>query len=223
MLLQLASTIAASWRWSLIMKNMQFSESIVFYIRTNFLGAFFNQLLPTSVGGDAVRAIVLSRRGYKKWRSVGAILIDRVYGVIGILLINLIAFASIYHYFPKTLAWLVIAITIIGLVMPLTLSAGMAIAPTASLAFLNVMPTLYIWPIMMALPVTLKAAIAKKPGLWMLPAASNAKPTFIAVSLAIVEMISQAQVFGIYGCIKFKKFKRYSFQVRIRLIFQPPV
>lgn len=47
----------AAYRWFTVMKILKFRGSFSFYIKSYFKGIFFNQLLPSSIGGDAVRVL----------------------------------------------------------------------------------------------------------------------------------------------------------------------
>ena len=61
LLLQFGSTAVSAYRWQLIMQNLQFGQHFSFYWRSYFKGMFFNQGLPTSIGGDAVRMLLGDR------------------------------------------------------------------------------------------------------------------------------------------------------------------
>jgi hypothetical protein len=53
-------------------------------LRFNLIGAFFNQALPSSIGGDAVRLWLVSRTG-AGWRAATySVLVDRAIGLIGL-------------------------------------------------------------------------------------------------------------------------------------------
>src|SRR5215831_19259603 len=55
--------------------------------RYNMIGAFFNQALPSSIGGDAVRLWLINRAG-AGWRAASySILTDRAVGLIALALI----------------------------------------------------------------------------------------------------------------------------------------
>ena len=54
LLLQFGSTAVSAYRWQLMMQNLHFGQNFAFYWRSYFKGMFFNQGLPTSIGGDAV-------------------------------------------------------------------------------------------------------------------------------------------------------------------------
>jgi uncharacterized protein (TIRG00374 family) len=54
---------ASSWRWRLLAGVLGFGGSPARYAAYYFIGMFFNLLLPSSVGGDVVRAWYLARQG----------------------------------------------------------------------------------------------------------------------------------------------------------------
>lgn len=91
LLVQLLSTVVASYRWFLIMKALQFGQNFAFYLRSYFKGTFFNQGLPTTIGGDALRVLDVAKLGFKKRESFYGVFIDRIVGLLGLLLLNLLA------------------------------------------------------------------------------------------------------------------------------------
>ena len=109
---QLFSTVLAAYRWHLIMKCLVFDEPLTFYFKSYFKGTFFNQVLPGSIGGDAVRIIDLARRNYQKKEAFYGIFVDRVIGLLGLLVLNLIANLSFPGIFP---GWLFRLINILSL------------------------------------------------------------------------------------------------------------
>ena len=58
-------------------------------VRLYFIGQFFSLFLPTSVGGDAVRIVALSRGGVTTGRALSSVIIERMLGV-GALLLYLV-------------------------------------------------------------------------------------------------------------------------------------
>jgi uncharacterized protein (TIRG00374 family) len=91
LLLQLASNCVATGRWYVIMNKIGVSGSFFFYLRSFFKGAFFNQGLPTSIGGDGLRIIDATRIASKKEDAVFGVFIDRIIGLAGLLLLNIVA------------------------------------------------------------------------------------------------------------------------------------
>lgn len=107
---QVCSNLIASCRWFLIMRLLDFKESLVFFIKSSFKGTFFNQALPSSIGGDALRVIELGKQGYSKKEAFYGIFIDRIIGLQGLLLLNLVANFSNKDLLPT---WLFVLINII--------------------------------------------------------------------------------------------------------------
>lgn len=91
---QLLSTLLAGYRWSLVMTMMSFVEDTAFYIKSYFKGTFFNQGLPTSIGGDAIRVLDVAGTGYRKRDAFTGVFVDRLLGLTGLLLMTL--FASVF-------------------------------------------------------------------------------------------------------------------------------
>lgn len=91
LMLQICSTFIASYRWFLIMRTLQFGQDFSFYLQSYFKGTFFNQGLPTSIGGDAFRVIDVARLGFRKREAFYGVFIDRIVGLLGLLLLNALA------------------------------------------------------------------------------------------------------------------------------------
>ncbi|WP_457745611.1 lysylphosphatidylglycerol synthase transmembrane domain-containing protein [Sulfurimonas sp.] len=113
--LQLSSTYLAAYRWFKISQLLVFKEKLSFYVQSYFKGTFFNQVLPSSIGGDAVRIIDLTRKGYEKKEAFYGVFVDRVVGLVGLLVLNLIASILFYGTFPKDFSNLIILITLGGI------------------------------------------------------------------------------------------------------------
>ncbi len=111
LLLQTASTYLAAYRWSDISSLLKFDENRFFYVASYFKGAFFNQVLPSSIGGDAVRVLDLSSKGYHKKEALFDVFIDRVIGLVGLLTLNLISTIIFFGIFKNSFSYLIIAIS----------------------------------------------------------------------------------------------------------------
>jgi uncharacterized protein (TIRG00374 family) len=112
---QLASTYLAAYRWRLIMKLLVFKESVSYYVVSYFKGTFFNQVLPSSIGGDAVRIIDLTQKGYDKKDAFYGVFVDRVVGLVGLLVLNLFATIIFFGAFDFHFSILIILITVGGI------------------------------------------------------------------------------------------------------------
>lgn len=114
-IMQLASTYLAAFRWRLIMKLLVFKEPVSFYVKSYFKGSFFNQVLPGSIGGDAVRIIELSAMGYDKKDVFYGIFVDRVIGLVGLLVLSLVSNLIFYGTFPNWLFQLINLVAVGGI------------------------------------------------------------------------------------------------------------
>jgi uncharacterized protein (TIRG00374 family) len=89
--LQLASNSVAGYRWYLIMRRIGSRSNALFFLQSYFKGAFFNQGLPTSIGGDAIRILDCTGSGHTALDGFYGVFIDRFVGLAGLLLLNICA------------------------------------------------------------------------------------------------------------------------------------
>ena len=112
---QLLSTLLASYRWKKVMRRLGFGQNFRFYLRSYFKGSFFNQGLPTSVGGDALRVLDVARTGHRKRDAFYGVAVDRGLGLAGLLLFNLLAHWLAPELLPAPIFWLLNGIAVGGL------------------------------------------------------------------------------------------------------------
>ena len=91
-LMQFGSTTVSAYRWQLIMRNLHFGQSFLFYCRSYYKAMFFNQGLPTSIGGDAMRVLDMASQGFRKRDALYGIILDRALGLAALILLNLLAY-----------------------------------------------------------------------------------------------------------------------------------
>jgi uncharacterized membrane protein YbhN (UPF0104 family) len=83
LMLLLVQVFLAALRWRRIIVQCGADLSLAQSSRINMIAAFFNQTLPSSVGGDAVRIWLLGKR--TNWRVAAySVLLDRVIGVVAL-------------------------------------------------------------------------------------------------------------------------------------------
>lgn len=107
LLFQLLSTLVASYRWYLIMHLLGFGQTFYYYVGSYFKGTFFNQALPTSIGGDAIRVLDAGKIGKGHKEAFYGVFIDRVVGLSGLMLLNLIALIASPDLLPPGIQWLI--------------------------------------------------------------------------------------------------------------------
>lgn len=81
-------------RLNLVLSTQQLKLSLVESIKLNFVGFFYNSILPTAVGGDIARAYYVSEKfPHKKVESCVSVFADRTIGLFTILAIAVCAVA----------------------------------------------------------------------------------------------------------------------------------
>lgn len=108
--LQFASTGIAAYRWFLIMRSMGSAENMLFFLKSYFKGTFFNQGLPSSIGGDGIRVLDYSRAAGSTREGFFGVFIDRFAGLAGLLILNICALALNSDLLPLRLRSLLLTI-----------------------------------------------------------------------------------------------------------------
>ena len=79
-------------RWMLFMKALGLEATFRQICRYFFIGLFANLFLPTSIGGDVIKAIGLSRGVGQKPKVFASVVLDRLSGFAGLVIVALIAY-----------------------------------------------------------------------------------------------------------------------------------
>lgn len=80
-LVSLAAQVIAGIRLRAICRVLNRAAAVSLTLRAHFIGLWFNQVLPTGMGGDVARFSLLHNRAGGR-RALRAILLDRVYGLV---------------------------------------------------------------------------------------------------------------------------------------------
>jgi hypothetical protein len=91
-LLFFVSTWIVTWRWILILRALGNDLPFVPVFGLVFIGQFFNQTLPSNLGGDAMRIWRLFKHGAVLGRAVGSVMLDRVAALVALSLLVLFGF-----------------------------------------------------------------------------------------------------------------------------------
>lgn len=90
-LMMLVSGALMGWRLKLVFRAQGLDLSIKNAVHLTFVGLFFNNFLPSAVGGDLVKAYCASVQTGKRVQSFSACLMDRILGLFIFILIPSIA------------------------------------------------------------------------------------------------------------------------------------
>jgi len=81
------SQIILAMRWWLLLRTQDIRIHFGAAVRLHFLGLFYNNFMPSSVGGDLVRAWYVTHHTPKKFAGALSVFVDRVVGLLGTLMI----------------------------------------------------------------------------------------------------------------------------------------
>lgn len=82
--LTLISTVVKALRWSLLVRQSRMNIPFKRLLGTYLVGAFFNTILPSNIGGDAVRAVDTAAKSGRVADSTSSVLIERGFGMLAI-------------------------------------------------------------------------------------------------------------------------------------------
>jgi glycosyltransferase 2 family protein len=120
--------LASVRRWRLLIRA-QGGDAPLSYLLGSFLtGVFFNNLLPSTIGGDAVRALDTASTGVGKVKGAAIILVDRFVGLLALMLfatVGLLVSGRLTARVPALYAWVIGGATI------LVILAGLLFLPSA--------------------------------------------------------------------------------------------
>jgi glycosyltransferase 2 family protein len=114
--LLLLSQALAAWRWKLILRAPDLPWA--YLVRLYVIAAFFNLLLPSAAGGDAVRATAAARGARQPGGVVVSVVVDRLFGVLALLIyaaVGLLVVGGVPPILTRAVEWRV---------PPLGLAAG---------------------------------------------------------------------------------------------------
>lgn len=130
--LTLISTVVKAVRWGLLVRQSRMDVSFRRLLGTYLVGAFFSTVLPTSVGGDAVRAVDMASSTGRVADSTSSVLIERGFGLLAI-----IGAGSLFGLFldpgkvPQAFILVIHAMFITGVVGIIMLRQGRFMEPLA--------------------------------------------------------------------------------------------
>lgn len=88
--------LVAVYRWHEVLFHQGIQIHFTKLLRFFWMGLFFNQVLPSSVGGDALRGYYLCREGVSLGQASIGVLLDRLFGMLGLVILVLVMIPSFY-------------------------------------------------------------------------------------------------------------------------------
>jgi len=79
--------VIVACRWRLLLRVQRISLSIPTALRLQFIGLYYNNFMPSSVGGDLLRAWYVTKHTDRKFEAALSVFVDRVIGLLSTLVI----------------------------------------------------------------------------------------------------------------------------------------
>ena len=102
--LYLVGIVVRAYRWRILLNALKIDIPLARLTTLYFVGTFFNNILPTGIGGDVVRVYELSKQSKRPMDSVGTVLLDRATGLLVLFLMALLALPFSYRLITPSIA-----------------------------------------------------------------------------------------------------------------------
>lgn len=120
-LLFMALQAVSAWRWRFFARALHFDRPVWQLMSFYYIGMYFGLVLPTSVGGDVVRAWYLDGGSGRKLSALGTVFLDRLNGVLVLITIACLATAFSPIVLPAAIPWTIYGIGVCAVVGMLAL------------------------------------------------------------------------------------------------------
>ena len=91
LLVYLSTVVLISWRWQLLLVSQKVSLSFGRLVTLYFIGFFFNNFLPTSIGGDIYRALGAGQSSGRRATAAASVLVERLMGMLAVSALAILA------------------------------------------------------------------------------------------------------------------------------------
>ena len=116
MILLFIQNFILSYRWLCFLKMLDIKMNLFMIIRIYWSGLFFNQLMPSSLGGDVVKVVIATKTGYSFASISTTIILERVIGLLTFCFISILSLMIIDLPEENKFKFIVLAIPTIVLI-----------------------------------------------------------------------------------------------------------
>lgn len=101
-----------AWRWEALLAAQGTQVPVGVLTRLYFVGTFFNNLLPSGIGGDVVKMYELSARSDDTPTAISTVLVDRALGLLVLFALALVTLPFGWRSIPLPVALLILGLTL---------------------------------------------------------------------------------------------------------------
>ncbi len=114
LVLMFAQLALAAWRWAIVARTIDAPLPAAGVARLVAIGQFFNQTLPSAIGGDAVRAWLATRYGLSFARAAVSVIVDRLAALLTLILLIGAMLPAFYARVDQRAVRLVLTLLVLG-------------------------------------------------------------------------------------------------------------
>ncbi len=111
-------------RWKMLLKSLNVKSKISYLVKSYLVATFFNHFIPSTIGGDSVRAYDSYRLGKDKTKGFVVVMIDRFLGLLALLFLvigSTFFSVEISSQVPSLTLWILFFSLAAGMVLSLVL------------------------------------------------------------------------------------------------------
>ncbi len=112
----LLQAMAGAVRLSMVIKTISSRIPLRAALHIMFIGLFFNQTLPSSIGGDAMRIWRIRHYGFPLRTAINSVLLDRLIALVALALFMLITYPVLYQLVDNPILRLAVIIATLVLI-----------------------------------------------------------------------------------------------------------
>jgi hypothetical protein len=106
----IAGIFIRAYRWQILLRGLDVPVPLRTLSALYFVGAFFNTVLPSGFGGDAVKAAELAHTSGQAGAAVGTVVIDRFLGIVVLLAMGAAALLLADDWVNLWLTWIIVGL-----------------------------------------------------------------------------------------------------------------
>ncbi len=114
--MMMVGVVMRAWRWRILLTSIGVIISLKELTIIYFIGFLFNNVLPSGIGGDAVRIMELNRYSQRATDATTSVLVDRFLGLSALQAIGTVALLFNWQAVPPQVAYFTVIIFGCGLV-----------------------------------------------------------------------------------------------------------
>ena len=114
LLYAILGSLVRGFRWQALIAALGQRVPVARTTELFLVGTFFNQFLPTGIGGDVVRTLILARDGLGRARAASTVIVDRAIGILMLLAAGLVALLVAHDRAPVEVAVLLVGAILAG-------------------------------------------------------------------------------------------------------------